>query len=115
MRSLIVLGFLALTLVGGYDIAVASGGAFSMDPSMADAVQDYLAVRKVGLALAALAFLVALGKLGSSENPHERSRAQDTLVLSLVAFVILAGDRMIARGVVEWFGLTPEVLPPFWW
>lgn len=113
MRNLALLGLLAVLLLVGSDVAFAS--IVGNDHTIVDVINDYQSVRKVGLALAALAFLMALARLGSSENPHERSRAQDTLVLALVVFVILAGDRMIVRGVIEWFGLTTDVLPPFWW
>lgn len=71
-------------------------------------------VRNVGIAMAALAFLVAAARMGSSELPHERSRAQDLLIKAGCAFVLLVGDRMIAHGLIEWFGFPASYLPVFW-
>lgn len=81
--------------------------------STADLVRDYQTVRSLGLALAVLAFLTALGRFGTSDAPHERARAQDLLVKALVAFVVLAGDRLVARGVCGWFSVC-QWLPPYW-
>jgi len=77
-------------------------------------VQDYHRVRAVGLALAALAFLVGVAKAATCEVPHEKSRAQDLVVKAAVIFVILAGDRLIARGVSGWLGLPRSSLPIIW-
>ncbi|MFZ5818133.1 MAG: hypothetical protein ACOY93_23015 [Bacillota bacterium] len=52
--------------------------------------------------------------MSSTELPHERSRAQDLLVKSAIAFVVLVGDRMIAQGLVAWFGYPTTYLPVFW-
>jgi hypothetical protein len=79
----------------------------------ADIVQDYHLVRGVGLALAALAFFVALTRLGSGDMPHEHSKAQGLLIRAAVIFLLLAGDRMLARGVAGWFGFN-SYLPVFW-
>ncbi|HWI51279.1 MAG TPA: hypothetical protein VNT01_03980 [Symbiobacteriaceae bacterium] len=76
-------------------------------------IQDYRLVRSVGLALAALAFLVALAKVGSSELPYEHSKAQGLLIRAAIIFLMLAGDRLLARGFADWFGLT-SYLPVFW-
>ncbi|MDF2630437.1 MAG: hypothetical protein K0R39_4268 [Symbiobacteriaceae bacterium] len=76
-------------------------------------IRDYRMVRGVGLALAALAFFVALTRLGSSDMPQEHSRAQGLLIRAAVIFLLLAGDRLLARGVAEWFGFT-SYLPVFW-
>ncbi len=77
-------------------------------------IQDYLMVRGVGLALADLAFFMAIARMGSTELPHERSRAQDLLIKAFFAFIFLAGDRMIAHSLVEWFGFPTSYLPVFW-
>lgn len=77
-------------------------------------VQDYLMVRSVGLALAVLAFLVAVARMGASELPHERHRAQDLLIKAAFAMVVLTGDKMIAQGLVGWFGYPTSYLPVFW-
>jgi hypothetical protein len=77
-------------------------------------VDDYRAVRKVGLALAVIGFMVAMIRLGMSEFPAERHRAETLAGLTAVVFVLLAVDRMIARGVAEWFNLSASSLPPFW-
>jgi len=79
----------------------------------AEIIQDYRLVRGVGLALAALAFLVALVKVGSPEMPYEHSKAQGLLIRAAVVFLMLAGDRMLARGLADWFGLA-SYLPVFW-
>jgi hypothetical protein len=79
----------------------------------AEILRDYRLVRGVGLALAALAFLVALAKLGTSELPYEHSKAQGLLIRAAVIFLLLAGDRLLARGMAEWFGMTSH-LPVFW-
>lgn len=76
-------------------------------------IQDYRLVRGIGLALAALAFFVALAKLGSSELPYEHSRAQGLLIRAAAIFLLLAGDRLLVRGFAEWFGLS-GYLPVFW-
>ena len=76
-------------------------------------IQDYRLVRGIGLALAALAFFVALTKLGTSELPHEHSRAQGLLIRAAAIFLMLAGDRILVRGMAEWFGLS-GYLPVFW-
>ncbi|HYF93431.1 MAG TPA: hypothetical protein VD969_14555 [Symbiobacteriaceae bacterium] len=76
-------------------------------------IQDYRLVRGVGLALAALAFLVALTKLGSADMPYDHSKAQALLIRAAVLFLMLAGDRILARGVAQWFGFT-SYLPVFW-
>lgn len=81
---------------------------------MNEIVQDYRLVRSVGLALAALAFLVALARLGTTEMPHEHARAQGLLIRAAVIFLILAGDRVVARGITAWFGVNPSSLPVFW-
>ncbi|HEY3366000.1 MAG TPA: hypothetical protein VGK74_13165 [Symbiobacteriaceae bacterium] len=77
-------------------------------------IQDYRLVRSVGLALAAIAFLVSLARVGATDQPHEHARATDLLIKSAVVFLILAGDRMLAHGVSQWFGLSASSLPAFW-
>lgn len=77
-------------------------------------VKDYQMVRNVGIALATLAFLVAVGRMGNSEMPHEKSRAQDLLIKAFFAFVVLVGDKMIAQGLIAWFGFPTTYLPVFW-
>ena len=77
-------------------------------------VKDYRAVRKVALALTVLGFLFGLIRLGMSEFPAERSRAESLVAMTAVMFVLVAGDRMIARGISEWFNIQPASLPPFW-
>jgi hypothetical protein len=80
----------------------------------AEIIQDYRLVRMVALALATLAFLVAVTKLSTGELPHERSRAQGLLVTSLLVFLFLAGDRILVRGLAEWFGVDTANLPVYW-
>ncbi|MFZ5823885.1 MAG: hypothetical protein ACOY94_06095 [Bacillota bacterium] len=77
-------------------------------------MQDYLMVRGVALALAALAFFVGVARMGATDLPHERSRAQDLVIKAALAFVILVGDRMIAQGLVTWFEFPTSYLPVFW-
>lgn len=77
-------------------------------------VKDYRAVRKVALALTVIGFLVAITRLGISEFPAERHRAESLAALMAVLFVLVAGDRTIVRGVSEWFNISPTSLPPFW-
>lgn len=77
-------------------------------------IRDYGLMRSIGLALAAVAFLVALAKMGASDLPHERSRAQGLLVKAALVFLVLAGDRLVARGVASWFGVAESSLPVFW-
>ena len=84
-----------------------------MDHSL-EIIQDYRMVRMVALALATIAFLVALAKLGSSDLPHERSRAQGLLTTALLIFLFLAGDRLLVQGVASWFGVAPSSLPVYW-
>ena len=80
----------------------------------AEIIQDYRLIRGIGLALAALAFLIGLAKLGSTEMPHEHSRAQGLVVKAALVFLLLAGDRMLVHGVAGWFGLSTAGLPVFW-
>jgi divalent metal cation (Fe/Co/Zn/Cd) transporter len=77
-------------------------------------VKDYRAVRNVALALTVIGFLLALAKLGTSEFPSERSRAQSLAAYMAVLFVLVAGDRIIVNGVADWFNISPASLPPFW-
>ena len=79
----------------------------------AEIIRDYRLVRSIGLALAILAFLVAVAKMGSADMPHQHSRAQSLLIRAAVIFLMLAGDRILARGIAGWFGFTAH-LPVFW-
>jgi hypothetical protein len=81
---------------------------------IAEIVKDYGLVRNLGLGLAVVAFLVAVARLGSSEQPHEQAKARSLLVTSLVVFIVLAGDRMVARGIADWFHWSYSSLPAFW-
>lgn len=86
----------------------------SPDTGITASVRDYQAVRKVAMALAVIGVLVAVTRLTTSEAPHDRHRAETLLTLTLVAFVFLAADGMIARGVAGWFHFPASVLPVFW-
>lgn len=77
-------------------------------------VRDYAMIRSVGLGLTLLAFLAAAAQLGTNEMPHERAKAQGLLITSLLAFLFMAGDRMIAHGLAEWFSIPVFSLPVFW-
>lgn len=77
-------------------------------------VRDYAMIRSVGLGLALLAFLVAAAQLGTNELPHERSKAQGLLITSALAFLFMAGDKMLAHGLAEWFSMPVASLPVFW-
>jgi hypothetical protein len=79
----------------------------------AEIVRDYQVVRNMGLALAALAFFVGLTKLGT-DSPYEHTKAQGLLIRAAAVFLLLAGDRMLIRGVAQWFGLSTASLPVFW-
>lgn len=83
-------------------------------PAEAALVRDYRAVRKVALALTVLGFLLGLIRLGMSEFPAELHRAESLVALTTILFVLVAGDRMIARGISEWFNIPSSSLPPFW-
>jgi len=77
-------------------------------------VTDYQAVRKIALALAALGFFLGLARLGMSEYPAERHRAEILVALTAAVFLVLIGDRMIVRGVAAWFNIPGSSLPAFW-
>lgn len=111
-----VLCFLLLDIAGPSWPRVAQAAeAAPSQPSAEEAlVQDYRAVRKVALALTVLGFLLGMIRLGMSEFPAERHRAESLVAMTAVLFVLVAGDRMIARGVSEWFSIQPASLPPFW-
>lgn len=89
-------------------------GNQEVPPTETALVRDYRAVRKVALALTVLGFLFGLIRLGMSEFPAERHRAESLVAMTAVIFVLVAGDRLIARGISEWFNLSPASLPPFW-
>ena len=80
----------------------------------AASVQDYQAARKVAMALAVMGFLLGISRLATSEFPTERHRAESLVTLTLAAFLLLAADRMIARGIADWFGFSSTALPVFW-
>lgn len=86
------------------------------DPGSGDSeyAQDYQTVRKVGLALAVVGFLLGISRLGMSEFPAERKRAESLIALTAVVFLALAGDRILMRGVASWFSIPIASLPEFW-
>lgn len=92
-------------------VTLAAGAA--ADP-VAAVIADYQAVRKVAMALAAIGFLLGVARLGTTEMPGERHRAEGLVVLTAFTFLLLAGDRIIAQGVATWFGLPASGLPVFW-
>jgi len=93
-------------------VALAAAGP---TPSPVDAVvSDYQAVRKVALALTVIGFLLGVARLGGSDDPGERHRAQGLVTLTGIAFLVLVGDRMLVQGIAGWFGLPTSELPVFW-
>jgi hypothetical protein len=116
-KFLLAVGFCVVLAASGFSwprSAQAAAEQPAGDPAVANLVDDYQAVRKVALALAVIGFVVAMTRLGISEFPAERHRAESLAVLTALLFVLLIGDRMIAHGVSEWFGLSASSLPPFW-
>lgn len=98
-------------------LALLNAGALALaatsDPVTA-VVSDYQAVRKVALALSVIGFLLGVARLGGSEMPGERHRAEGLVMLTAVIFLLLVGDRMLAQGVAGWFGILQASLPAFW-
>lgn len=94
-----------------------AGGALALgaepDP-IAAVVSDYQAVRKVAMALSVIGFLLGLTRLGGSDMPGERHRAEGLVMLTATVFLILVGDRMFAQGIASWFGIPTASLPVFW-
>lgn len=107
----LVLAMWAPNALAKVEIGDPGGGG---DPATSEYVRDYQAVRKVGLALAVLGFLLGVGTLGTTEFPAERHRAESLMTLTVIVFVLLAGDRMLARGVATWFSFPTSALPVFW-
>ena len=77
-------------------------------------VTDYLALRKIGMALAVIGFLLGLARLGASDGAAERQKAEALITLTLFIFAALAGDRFVAQGLAKWFELPVSALPAFW-
>lgn len=113
MRVRIAAVALLAVLAVPFPVWAAQSSEATEAASVSEVVRDYQTVRSLGLALAVLAFLTALGRLGTSDAPHERGKAQDLLVKAAVAFVVLAGDRLVAKGVCGWFSMCGW-LPQFW-
>lgn len=109
MKHLILLCLVSSVLVLP-DVALAQTAA----QAAVESVRDYQTVRRVGLALAALAFLMGVTRAATSDMPHEQGRAQDLTIRAAIIFLIMAGDRFLAQGLAAWFNIPIDALPLFW-
>jgi hypothetical protein len=95
-------------------LAVDSSDPGYSGPDTSSYISDYRAIRKLGMALAVVGFMIGVTRMATTEMPHDRMRAQRLLMLTMIVFVLLAGDRMLAQGVSGWFELPLSALPVFW-